>query len=146
VRYADAHTQRQFEKLQRKGGRPANSPGWGMLVACKTGEYVSQRDPAQRVTVTAGTTHVAGDFWLARERPELFKPADSRDARTYREHSANLERTRQELERGLPASHRGRATRPPQSRTLTLPGQPFKLPNGNKPFRLPRPSHRKVLP
>ena len=30
MRYADEHTQKQFELLQRKGGRPPNSPGWGM--------------------------------------------------------------------------------------------------------------------
>ena len=76
----------------------------------------------------------------------MFKPADNRDARTYREHSANLERACQELERGLPASRRGRATRPIESGTLTLPGQPFRLPRNDRPFRLPRAVHRKVLP
>ena len=87
MRYADAHTQQQLERVT--SGRPANSPGWGMLVACKTGAYVSERNPADRVDITAGSTHVCRDFWLVRERPELFKPADKRDARTYREHSAN---------------------------------------------------------
>ena len=80
MRYADAHTQPQLELLQRKGGRPPNSSGWGMLVACKTGEFVSERNPADHVDITAGKTHVCRDYWLARERPELFKPADSRDA------------------------------------------------------------------
>ena len=70
-----------------------------MLIACKTGAYVSERNPADHTTIEAGSTHVCRDYWLARERPELFKPADNRDARTYRDHRANLERARQELER-----------------------------------------------
>jgi hypothetical protein len=143
VRYADEHTQRQFEVLQRKGGRPTNSPGWGMLVACKTGAYVSERNPADRADITAGSTRVSCDYWLVREHPELFKPADNRDARTFHELDASLERKREDLERGLPAARRVRTARPG---TLTLPGQPFRLPNGNKPFRLPRPSHHRVLP
>jgi hypothetical protein len=57
MRYADEHTQRQFEALQRKGGRPANSPGWSMLVACKTGAFVSERNPTERADITAGTTY-----------------------------------------------------------------------------------------
>jgi hypothetical protein len=146
MRYADAHTQRQFDQLQRAAGRPLDSPGWGKLIAVKTGAYVSERNPADHTTIEAGSTHVCRDYWLARERPELFKPADNRDARTYREHSANLERARKELERRLPASRRGRATRPAKSGTLTLPGQPFRLPRNDRPFRLPRAVHRKVLP
>jgi len=61
MRYADEHTQQQFELLQRAGGRPPNSPGWGMLVACKTGAYVSERDPANHTTIEAGSTHVCRD-------------------------------------------------------------------------------------
>ena len=144
MRYADTYTQQQLERVT--SGRPANSPGWGMLIACKTGGYVSERNPADHVTIEAGKTRVSRDYWLARERPELFKPADNRDARTYREHSANLERARHELERGLPASRRGRATRPTESGTLTLPGQPFRLPRNDRPFKLPRRRTGKVLP
>jgi Zn-finger nucleic acid-binding protein len=95
--YADAHTQAQLDQLQRAAGRPLDSPGWGKLVAVKSGAYVSERNPADRTTIEAGSTHVCRDYWLARERPELFKPADKRDARTYREHRAHLERARQEL-------------------------------------------------
>jgi hypothetical protein len=144
MRYADAYTQQQLERVT--SGRPANSPGWGKLVAVKTGAYVSERNPADHTTIEAGSTHVCRDYWLARERPELFKPADNRDARTYREHSANLERARHELERGLPASRRGRATRPTESGTLTLPGQPFRLPRNDRAFKLPRRPARTVLP
>jgi hypothetical protein len=97
VRYAAAYTQQQLERVTT--GRPTNSPGWGMLVACKTGAYVSERNSADHTTIEAGSTHVCRDYWLARERPELFKPADSRDTRTFREHRANLERARQKLER-----------------------------------------------
>ena len=136
LRYSDAHTQRQFELLQRKGGRPPDSPGWHKLVAVKSGAYVSERNPADHVDITAGKTHVCRDYWLARERPELFMPADGRDARTVREHSANLERTRQELERGRP-------TRPasPRKGVLApkgvLPPQPaFRLPRRATPTRV----------
>ncbi len=87
MRYADAYTQQQLERVT--SGRPASSSGWGMLIACKTSGYVSERNPADHVTIEAGKTRVSRDYWLARERPELFKPADNRDARTYREHSAN---------------------------------------------------------
>jgi hypothetical protein len=62
-------------------GRPLDSPGWGKLVAVKTGAYVSERNPADHTTI-----------------------------------GATLERKREELERGLPASRRGRATK---SGTLT---------------------------
>lgn len=138
MRYADEHTQRQFDLLQRKGGRPPNSGGWGMLVACRTGAFVSQRNPAERVDITAGSTRVSADYWLARERPELFKPADSRDARTYREHAANLERTRRQLERGMPARQpsRRKGVLAPKG---VLPPKPA--------WRLPRPATRtRVLP
>jgi hypothetical protein len=96
MRYADAYTQQQLERVT--SSRPANSPGWGKLVAVKTGAYVSERNPADHTTIEA-STHVCRDYWLARERPELFKPADNRDTRTFREHRAHLERARQELER-----------------------------------------------
>jgi hypothetical protein len=112
-------------------------PGcWGMLVACKTGAYVSERNPADHTTIEAGSTHVCRDYWLARERPELFKPADKRDARTYREHRAHLERTRQELERGRPT--------PTATRTGLLPtrksAEMWRLPSApsRRPLRLPR--------
>ena len=54
MRDGDEHTQREVEQLQRAAGRPPNSPGWGMLIACKTGGYVSERNPADHVTIEAG--------------------------------------------------------------------------------------------
>lgn len=138
MRYADAHTQRQFDQLQRAAGRPPNSPGWHKLVAVKSGAYVSQRSPADHTTIEAGKTHVSCDYWLARERPELFMPADKRDARTYREHSRNLARARQELERGRPTPHpsRRKGVLAPKG---VLPPKPA--------WRLPRPGTRtRVLP
>jgi hypothetical protein len=106
-----------------------------MLVACKSGEFVSERNPTERVEIMAGTTRVSRDYWLVRQRPELFKPADKRDARTYREHSANLERARERLERGRPASRRKGVLAP----TRVLPPKPA--------WRLPRPAPRtRVLP
>jgi hypothetical protein len=145
MRYADEHTQKQFEKLQRKGGRPANSPDWGMLVAAKSGEFTSRRDPTERTDIKAGVTRVVADYWLAVERPELFKLGDKRDTRTYQIQCRNLEHAREELERGLPASRRATSSRA-MSSELSLPGQPFRLPHGAPPFKLPRPAPRKVLP
>ena len=136
MRYADAHTQPQFELLQRKSGRPPNSSGWGMLVACKTGGYVSERNPADHVDITAGKTHVCRDYWLARERPELFKPADSRDARTYREHAANLERTRKELEQGRPSRQPARRTGVLAHKGVLPPKPAFRLPRRAPPTRV----------
>jgi hypothetical protein len=127
VRYAAAYTQQQLERVT--SGRPPNSPGWGMLVAVKTGGYVSERNPADHVTIEAGSTHVCRDYWLARERPELFKPADSRDARTFREHRANLERARQQLERGRRQASRRKGV---LAHKGVLPPAP--------PWRLPRPA------
>ena len=43
MRYADAYTQQQLERVTT--GRPANSAGWGKLVAVKTGAYVSGAQP-----------------------------------------------------------------------------------------------------
>jgi hypothetical protein len=108
-----------------------------MLVACRTGAYVSDRNPADHTTITAGSTHVCRDYWLARERPELFKPADNRDARTYREHSAHLERARQELERmPIRQASRRKGVLAPKG---VLPPKPA--------WRLPRPAtHTRVLP
>jgi len=77
-----------------------------MLLACKSGSFVSERDPRERVTITANTTRVAPDYWLARERPELFTPVDRRDTRTYSLHRDNLERARRDLERGGTATRR----------------------------------------
>ena len=136
MRYAASHTQQQLGRLTT--GRPANSPGWGKLVAVKTGAYVSERNPADHVTIEAGSTHVSRDYWLARERPELFKPADNRDARTFREHGANLERKREELERGRPTrqASRRKGVLAPKG---VLPPKPA--------WRLPRPATRtRVLP
>jgi hypothetical protein len=118
--------------LARGTGRPRNSPGWGMLVATRSGEFSPERDPSERVTITAGTTRVRADYWLARERPELFKLADRRDTRTYRSHTRNLEHARQELERGRPNRARRRTD------ALKLPGQPFRLPRHYTAFKLPR--------
>jgi hypothetical protein len=127
--------------LARGTGRPRNSPGWGMLVATRSGEFSPERDPSERVTITAGTTRVRADYWLARERPELFKLCDRRDTRTYRSHCRNLEHARQELERGHPARPRRRTD------ALKLPGQPFRLPRHYKAFKLPRRTPtRRVLP
>jgi hypothetical protein len=109
-----------------------------MLVACKTGAYISERNPADRADITAGSTRVSRDYWLARERPELFKPADKRDARTYREHGANLEREGEELERGRPTrqASRRKGVLAPKG---VLPPKPA--------WRLPRPATRtRVLP
>jgi hypothetical protein len=110
--------------------RPANSPGSGTLAAVKSGLYVSERDPQERVEIKAGVTRVSPDYWLARERPELFKPVDKRDSRTAARHLDTLERAAQDLERGRPAS-RTRTATPRRGRVL-----PPKAPA--KPFRLPR--------
>ena len=82
MRYADAHTQRQFDQLQRAAGRPLDSPGWGKLVAVKTGADVSERNRADHTTIEAGSTHVGRDYWLARERPELLKPTPAPSVNT----------------------------------------------------------------
>jgi hypothetical protein len=122
------------------GLRPLGSPGWGMLRAVKSGAFTSERDPGERCTITAGKTQVAYDYWLARERPELFMPIDKRDTRTIDAHSRNLERTRHELERG-----RTRASGPARPRSGVLPprtgGSTLRLPggpSGARPLRLPR--------
>jgi hypothetical protein len=141
MRYADEYSQVEFDKRQRAAGRPANSPGWGMLAAVKSGEYVSERDPTVRTTITAARTYVSPDYWLAGERPELFMPADKRDLRIAAAHSRNLSRARAQLERGRPTSSRRRE----QGDRLRLPGQPFRLPP-RAPFKLPRPAGRKALP
>jgi len=85
-RYADTHSQTRYDELQRTGGRPLNGPGWGMLIAARGGSFISERNPRNHTTITPGTTRVAPDYSLARERPELIKPADNRDARTYKAH------------------------------------------------------------
>ncbi len=111
-----------------------------MLVATASGEFASRRDPAERTDIKAGVTRVSPDYWLARERPELFKLGDRRDARTYRTHCRNLENARDELERGRQTSPRSSTS------SLMLPGQPFKLPRGDRPFRLPCRIAGRVLP
>jgi hypothetical protein len=119
------------------GLRPPNSSGWGMLRAVTSGAFTSQRNPADRCTIKAGTPRVAFDYWLARERPELFMPIDKRDSRTIEAHSRNLERSRQELERCRPTRTPARAgVLPPRTggSTLRLPGRP----SGARPLRLPR--------
>jgi hypothetical protein len=113
------------------GLRPRNSSGWGMLRAVKSGAFTSERDPADRCTIAAGTTRVAYDYWLAVERPELFMPIDKRDSRTIDAHRGNLERTQRELERGRTTT---RATRT----SHVLPSRPA----GREPWRLPRPAAR----
>ena len=125
------------EEIAPAERRPPNSPGWGRLVATKTGSFISERDPRERVTINKGTTRVAPGHWIARERPELFRPVDRRDGRTYRAHSANLERARQDLERG------GTATRrvSDQRRTGVLPApRPtaslFRAPRSRRPARV----------
>ena len=128
MRYADAYTQQQLERVTT--GRPANSAGWGKLVAVKTGAYVSERNPPDHTTIEAGSTHVCRDYWLARERPELFKPADNRDARTYREHRAHLERARQQLERGTPARQASRRKGVLARKGVLPPAPPWRLPRG----------------
>jgi hypothetical protein len=108
-------------------------------VAVKTTTYVSQRDPTNHTTIEAGTTHVCRDYWLAVERPEWFKPADNRDARTYREHGDRLERARQELER---TPRRAHVSRPSSQGVLSRKVLP-----ASAPWRLPRPATRtRLLP
>ena len=140
--YSDPHWRALEEAaaLAKGTARPRNSPGWGMLVATKTGEFSPEGDPSERVIITAGTTLVSPDHWLAHERPELFTLRDRRDAGTYHAHCRNLQNARADLDRGRPTGAR-RGT----AHALKLPGQPFKLPRP-APFRLPRPVHRKVLP
>lgn len=120
------------------GLRPRNSSGWGMVAAVRSGAFVSERDPADRCTIEAGKTRVSYDYWLARERPELFMPVDSRDARTIEAHSRNLERTRHELERG-----RTRASGPARTSSVLPPKESrarLRLPRSPsaRPLRLPR--------
>jgi hypothetical protein len=119
------------------GLRPPNSSGWGMLRAVKSGTFTSKS--GERTTITAGTTRVSSDYWLARERPELFMPIDKRDTRTIAAHSRNLEHARQTLERGRttrPATTRTGGVLPPRAggSTLRLPGGP----SGARPLKLPR--------
>ena len=106
MRSSDPREQARLELLEAARGRPLDSPGWGMLICTRGGSFVSQRDPRERVTVNKGTTLVAPHFWLAAERPELFKPADRRDTRAYNLHRGNLERARRDLERGGTATRR----------------------------------------
>jgi hypothetical protein len=138
-----AHFRLFQEAAAMRGGRPRNSPGWGMLVAVKSGAFVSSSDASEHATIEAGKTRVSPDYWLARERPELFNLGDRRDTRTYNTHRRNLENARAELERGRPTSTRRGAVR---STALTLPGQPFKLPRSDRPFKLPRRKAGRVLP
>ena len=109
----------------RVSARPPNSSGWGMLAATKSGVFVSQRDPSLRTDIKANVTRVAVDYWLARERPELFKPCDKRDMRVYNAHRGMLERAQQDLGRRMPR------TRAPRSSSLLAPrrttGQPWRL-------------------
>lgn len=124
--------------LFRATQRPPNSLGWGMLAAVRGGTYVSERDPSESVTIKAGQTRVCRGYWLAVERPELFRPADMRDVRTCREHRANLARARQQLERGRPTRQapRRKGVLAPKG---VLPPKPA--------FRLPRPpTPTRVLP
>jgi hypothetical protein len=116
------------------GLRPSNSSGWGMLRAVKSGTFTSKS--GERATITAGTTRVSSDYWLARERPELFMPIDKRDVRTIDAHRGNLERAQQQLERGRPTRT--------ATRTGVLPprkgAETWRLPNpaATRPLRLPR--------
>jgi hypothetical protein len=67
---------RAYVEIPRTGGvelvpfdakRPADSPGWGMLRAVKSGVFTSKQ--GERTTITAGVTGVAPCHWLAREYP-----------------------------------------------------------------------------
>jgi hypothetical protein len=107
------------------GTRPRNSPGWGMVKCVKSG-VLKSRDGKEVTRVIAGTTRCAPDYWAVRDWPEYFMPIDSRDVRTRDMHERNLERTRRDLERGLPST-RTRSS----SGALRLPrhtGRTFKLP------------------
>jgi hypothetical protein len=131
VRYAAAYSQQQLERLTT--GRPANSPGWGMVQCVKTGELKS-RNGREVCRVTAGTTRCAVGYWAVVQWPEFFKPVDTRDKRTIDQHRGNLERTRRELERG-------RTTTSSTRTSLVLPSRPA----GREPWRLPRPAAARPL-
>ena len=114
--------------------RPANSPGWGMLRAVKTGTFTSKQ--GERTTIKAGVTRVAPSHWLAREYPEALTVADKRDARTTRDHARSLAHVRAELERGAPVTRTH--ARPAPSRPLRLPAPVLKLHRARGPrLRLP---------
>jgi hypothetical protein len=101
--------------------RPANSPGWGKLVAVKSG-VVTSKDGRGRCVVHADTTYVVPEYRAAREHPELWRPADKRDTRTVRTHLRSLAHTRQELERSLGIT----GARPPApSRASSTAAQSF---------------------
>ena len=135
---------RAYVEIPRTGGvelvpfdakRPANSPGWGMLRAVKSGVFTSKQ--GERTTITAGVTGVAPCHWLAREFPEVFAVCDKRDTRTTRDHARSLNHVRQELERGRPTTTRTRTgVLPPRTggSTLRLPSHA----SGTRPLRLPR--------
>jgi hypothetical protein len=119
------------------GLRPPNSSGWGMLRAVKSGTFTSKS--GERTTIKKDVTRVAAEHWLAREFPEAFRVVDKRDTRTIDAHRGNLERTRQELERG-----RTGASGPARPRSGVLPprkrAETWRLPNpaATRPLRLPR--------
>jgi len=138
--FSSAHFRVFEEAAAVASGRPRNSPGWGMLVATKSGGFRSKRDPAERTEIKAGITYVSPDYWLARERPELFKLGDHRDTRTHRTHSRALKNAREHVERGRPTGSLH------STGALTLPGQPLKLPRSDRPLKLPRRTAGRVLP
>jgi hypothetical protein len=132
---SDPYWRAVVEAEALKAGRPANSPGWGMLEATKSGAFTSKG--GERTTITAGTSRVSSAHWLAREYPEAFRPCDKRDARTTREHQRSLAHVREELERGRPTSRRphrrsvlSRGVLPPRGYTPVLPrkAEPWRLP------------------
>ena len=96
--------------FSRAPHRPLNSPGWGKLVAVKSGTLTGP--DGEREQIKAGVDHVIPDHWLATRYPQFFKPCDRRDTLTHVEHRRNLERANRQLQgttRGRAGSYAGSA-------------------------------------
>jgi len=115
--------------------RPRNSPGWGMLVAVKSGVVVSP-DGTERDYIKANRRRVRPDHWIAKAYPEMFRPAcDKRDTGTRDAHKRNLEHVLRYLERGRAAGRSsylyGQGVLPRQPTRPVLPPR-----KGSEPWRL----------